>query len=290
MPAGKQVTLDTTDFDGRLSGSDSDLQAAIDTLNNFERGHIDGLHLTNGTDADHDVDIAPGACRDAANGANLVLAATLTKQIDHDWSVGDDAGGLDTGSVAARTVYAIWLIQRSDTGVVDALFSLSFSSPTMPTNYDKKRLIGSVATQAGAANLRTFLQRGDLFWYFSEPSKDIEDSSMADDTFETGTLLAAPNSLASVSANMENPTTTVNTGRIVLRRVGQTGVDATANSEALAVIQAVADFREVTGRDWILTDDSAQIQYSCNEEGATTSTVIIQTWGFLMFQRSNPDW
>jgi hypothetical protein len=38
--------------------------------------------------------------------------------------------------------YYIWLIARSDTGVVDVLFSLSSTAPTMPTNYTLKRLIG----------------------------------------------------------------------------------------------------------------------------------------------------
>jgi hypothetical protein len=127
------------------------------------RGHISGLGLSNnGADAAHDIDIAVGMCRDDGDQDDLVLAAALTKQIDAAWSVGDAAGGLDTGAVAANQTYHKHLIKRSDTGVVDALFSLSASAPTMPASYDRKRRLGAVMTD-GSANIVAFLQDGDRF-------------------------------------------------------------------------------------------------------------------------------
>jgi len=80
----------------------------------------------------------------------MTLASGLTKRLDANWAVGTNQGGLDTGSIA-NTTYYVWLIQRSDTGVVDALFSLSSTSPTMPSNYDRKRLVGSFS-RVGAVN------------------------------------------------------------------------------------------------------------------------------------------
>lgn len=121
-------------------------------------GYISGLSLANdGTDAAHDVVIATGEARDGANATNMVLGAALTKQIDAAWAVGTDAGGLDgtestPGTPDASTIYYVWLIKRSDTGVVDALFSESGTAPTMPTNYDSKRLLGFVVTD-GSANI-----------------------------------------------------------------------------------------------------------------------------------------
>jgi hypothetical protein len=116
----------------------------------FPRDHFAGLALSLGVDTEHDILIGEGEARDSTNAQNIVLAVGITKQIDAGWSVGDDAGGLDAGSVAGDTAYYIHLIKRSDTGVVDALFSASSSSPTMPANYDYRRLLGRLLTNASA--------------------------------------------------------------------------------------------------------------------------------------------
>lgn len=138
----------------------------------LDRSFLAGLGLANnGADADHDIDIAAGECRDGANAADMVLAAALTKRIDAGWAVGAGMGGLDTGVVALDSWYHLWLIRRSDTGVVDALFSLSATAPTMPGGYDAKRRLGAVLTD-GAANIIGFIQAGDYFWW-SSPVEDF---------------------------------------------------------------------------------------------------------------------
>lgn len=108
------------------------------------QGYYSGLGLsTNATDSANDVDIAVGsAAADTSPYALMQLGNALTKRIDANWAVGNNQGGLDTGSVSAAATYYIWLIQRSDTLVKDALFSLSATAPTMPSNYDRKTLIG----------------------------------------------------------------------------------------------------------------------------------------------------
>ena len=115
------------------------------------QGHLTGLGLAiNGTDAEHDLDIAAGLARDADNANNLILANALTKRLDAAWAVGTGNGGLDTGSLAADSLYYVWLIKRTDTGVVDVLISLSDTTPTMPTSYDVKLRIGAVGTDASS--------------------------------------------------------------------------------------------------------------------------------------------
>jgi hypothetical protein len=124
------------------------------------RGHIFGLTLSNNaTDATNDIDIAAGEAADAS-GNLLVLASGITKRLDAAWAVGSGNGGLDTGSIANGT-YHVWLIQRSDTGVVDVLLSKSASSPTIPANYDSKRRIGSILRESTA--IVAFRQTGDVF-------------------------------------------------------------------------------------------------------------------------------
>lgn len=97
-------------------------------------------YANNSGDATNDLDIAAGGAMDAT-GAYWMTGAALTKQSDAAWAVGTGAGALDTGAVG-NSDYHIWVIARSDTGVIDYLFSLSSTAPTMPTNYDFKRLIG----------------------------------------------------------------------------------------------------------------------------------------------------
>lgn len=122
-------------------------------------GAIDGLALSNNaTDATNDIDIAIGsAASDGATPVSMPLAAGLTKRLDAAWAVGTGNGGLDTGSIANAT-YHVWLIQRPDTLVVDVLFSLSATAPTMPGGYTRKRRIGSII-RASAAILG-FVQSG----------------------------------------------------------------------------------------------------------------------------------
>ena len=115
---------------------------------------ISGLIQSNAAvDPTNDITISAGeTVSDDATLASrrlMVLSAAITKQLDVNWVVGTDQGGLDTGAIANADYY-IWLIQRADTGVVDALFSLSATAPTMPTNYAFKRLIGWIR-RAGAA-------------------------------------------------------------------------------------------------------------------------------------------
>ena len=125
------------------------------------QGHISGLTLSNNaTDTVNDIDIASGVARDSTDAHNLVLTSTLTKRLDASWVVGTNQGGLDTGTIANNT-YHIHLIRRSDTGVVDALFSLSATSPTMPTSYDQRRRIGSITRESGS--IVQFVQTGNYF-------------------------------------------------------------------------------------------------------------------------------
>lgn len=122
------------------------------------QGYSTGLAVTtNGSDATNDIDVAVGSAAADVSPYNLMqLTSALTKRIDASWAVGTNQGGLDTGAVGNSTYY-IWLIQRSDTGVVDGLFSLSATAPTMPTNYDRKRVIGTLTRVSGVNGAPTSL-------------------------------------------------------------------------------------------------------------------------------------
>lgn len=164
------------------------------------RSYLAGLALTNDTgDQAHDISVAVGDSRDDADTENLKLSSAIIKQIDAAWAVGTNQGGLDTGSVTTSTWYAVWLIKRTDTDVVDVLFSTSFSSPTMPTNYDKKRRIGAVLTD-GSANILEFWQdpnNTDYFWW-RKPVLDYNGNSST--TAVSRTISSPPNTIALIAS------------------------------------------------------------------------------------------
>lgn len=162
--------------DGLLDPGQGKLNAKELQQNNapiMPRGYIDGLILSNnGTDASNDIDISAGVAVDDGAAVMMKLSATLTKRLDAAWAVGSGNGGLDTGAEATSTWYHVWLIRRPDTGVVDALFSLSATAPTMPTNYTQKHRLGAVFNDSGSV-LRPFMQRGNQFWWKTPPALDV---------------------------------------------------------------------------------------------------------------------
>lgn len=131
-------------------------------------------YANNGSDATNDIDIATGGAMDATGAYWMTLASALTKQSDVAWAVGTNAGWLDTGAVG-NSDYYIWLIARSDTGVVDSLCSLSSTAPTMPTNYDFKRLIGWFKRVGGTIVAFTTIETegGGIFFQWTTPTQDI---------------------------------------------------------------------------------------------------------------------
>lgn len=188
--SGFEITVIKTDFSSNAITVDGDSSEKINNENNYilntvfgfasfkwdgtewkvvskspaapnYRGQLNGLNINNNSsDSDHDIDIAPGIASDSTNKSLIELDASLTIAID-----ASGAGGLDSGSVSADTVYYVFIIQSTSDGTVSGIFSTSKSSPTIPSGYDRYRRIGSVATDA-IGNIKGFFQRGDIFtWH-----------------------------------------------------------------------------------------------------------------------------
>jgi len=105
------------------------------------------IAISNGTDADHDIDFTAGNFDFDDQSGQATLSA-ITKQIDAAWAEGTNAGGLDTGTVAADTFYYLFAIYNPTTQTSDALFSISSTSPTLPSGYTKKKFLKKVRTDA----------------------------------------------------------------------------------------------------------------------------------------------
>lgn len=170
VPAGKGGILSTDGTNWFMAGQNFDVTPTL------PRGLIGGLQTSNGTDADHDIDIAVGECRSADNSANLVLSTAFVKQIDASWAVGTNAGGLANGvSLSADTWYHVFLVDLDD-GSIDAGFDTSIAAANLLATTDVGtvyRRIGSVLTDA-SLNIITYTQTGNRFrWNDPNPHQFI---------------------------------------------------------------------------------------------------------------------
>lgn len=105
--------------------------------------YANGLKITNDTvTPDEIIDISTGSILDSTGVYQLTSDAVLSPSI-----VVSGFNGLDTGTVAASTVYAVYLVadpvSQQEMG---AVFSLSLTGPLMPFGYSAYALIGFVTT------------------------------------------------------------------------------------------------------------------------------------------------
>lgn len=145
----------------------------------LNEGDLFGLGLSNnGTDADHDIDVAAGHCYGTGDSgepdADIKLAA-ITKRIDANWAAGSAAGGLATTLTVANDtwyhVYAIIVAGAPDVGFDTSIVAATLIAQDNATHY---RRIGSVLTD-GSANILAFVQTDDLFLW-KDPPLDVTDS------------------------------------------------------------------------------------------------------------------
>lgn len=140
-------------------------------------GYISGLEISNAPgDAEHDIVFSAGRARSSDNQGNIVLTSDITKRIDAAFAEGTNQGGLDTGTVAADTVYYAWVIAKVD-GTTDGLFSLSSSLPTIPSGFTRRRVIGWLRTDSDS-NLMPFTwkENGEYDWGLFDESASAVNS------------------------------------------------------------------------------------------------------------------
>jgi len=241
------------------------------------RGHKQGLTLSNNSvDATNDIDIAAGSAgSDGATPVLMTLSSAITKRLDAAWAVGSGNGGLDTGAIANGT-YHVWLIRRSDTGVVDALFSASATSPTMPANYDQKARIGSILRESAA--IVPFIQTG---------RNRFERKTGAQDRNSTAALAS---SLITLSVP-----TGINVRPILMSNVSGNSAAAHTISNSIgsaATGSADLTFQQIIGPTGVITTDrtvleglaqtntSAQVYYAVTLTTGTPTSNILLTKGW----------
>ncbi|GFO83154.1 MAG: hypothetical protein A49_27810 [Methyloceanibacter sp.] len=221
-----------------------------------------GFTLSNNVSApDTDIDIAPGVIPASDGSGYIKLTSSLTKRLSQPWAVGDGEGGLDTGSVSNGT-YFLHAIKRSDTGVVDAVFSTSGNAPTMPVNYDKHAYLGGVLREGGS--LIAFKQINRYF-YRDDPVRDFFDSSVPTSNQTVGLSVPEGRQVgALVVSNCVNGAYNFYLDLYTPGRSNQSPSHANGNYRSGAQSGDVAEY---PAEHMVWTDTNAQIGYRASSQG-----------------------
>jgi hypothetical protein len=135
--------------------------------------------------------VAPGAARDSNNVLDMVVGLQNYQGIDNPAalyqnyqpgllinSAVNGVNGLDTGTIAASTQYAVYLIGDSRLyNVTAAMISLTSNvAPIMPAGYDSYRLIGFIETD-GSSHFVYATHKpqniGGLLQYYNSPAISV---------------------------------------------------------------------------------------------------------------------
>jgi|SRR5579862_622661 len=175
--------------------------------------YMNGLIVSNDATTPNTVlDIAAGQCRDSNDIMDIALGVsnpnieggTVAAPLLLNAAV-NGVNGLDTGSLAASTVYAVYMIadSRYYKPVASILTLASNSAPLMPFGYDSLRLIGYWVTDGSSHFYKAYMSQavgGNRQFLYDAPVALTLASAGAATSYATGataltTLVPAVNNL-----------------------------------------------------------------------------------------------
>ena len=120
--------------------------------------YFNGLGISNdATTPNTKLDVAAGSCLDSTGTFQLSLSTAVVIN-----AASNGLNGLDTGSLAASTVYAVYLVSDPVTQqATGAMISTSLTGPLMPFGYSAWSLIGYVVTDASVHFLKGYWKSAD---------------------------------------------------------------------------------------------------------------------------------
>lgn len=252
---------------------------------------LTGLTMSNnGTDAEHDIDVAVGSCMDSANGALLQnTTAGFTKQIDNAWAAGDGSGGFPSAggsglTLSSNTAYAFFIIGKTD-GTIDFGFDTNLDASVLlnadnagGSSFTLYRRIGWVLTD-GSSNIYKFKQDGDLFTY-DAPIADFSGATNSGTT-DTKTMTAPPSTEAILSVTLSNANSgSSNTEYIKTRHTSHTSAAADATDFDILAGRATTSYVwNGSGQVRQMLDSSKQMKLSVsNANSNCTYTILVCGW------------
>jgi hypothetical protein len=287
-PPGVTCAADTR-LTAPVTGQDFCFESTSNTLNNWSgaawvpitlggsqqsTNALTGLILANnGGDPTNDVDITVGLADsdDAVIGSRqqMSLTAALTKQLDVAWAVGTNQG-MRSGAALADGTWHIFLIKRTDTGVVDVFADTSLA-PTLPTNYTKKRRIRSIRRVGGA--IVAEIQEGDYI-RSKTPILDVNNVSQTLNTWTSRTVSVPTGIRVRAFGALRR---TAGTTTLHVRPTDATDGNPSITVSPLGTIGDQAAGSSSLGTWECLTDTAAQIQTNSD----ATQNIYMTTEGYF---------
>ena len=139
------------------------MSETYDTQNYIQYGqyqpyYINGFAISNDVTTPHSLlDISAGSCLDSTGSFQLSTSTPIVIN-----SAVNGLNGLDTGTIAASTLYAVYLVWDPVTNLpAGAMLSLSYTQPLMPFGYSAFLLIGYVATDSSVFFLKGYWTAGN---------------------------------------------------------------------------------------------------------------------------------
>ncbi len=238
----------------------------------FPPGYVDGLIMSDNDDAKKDITV--GHCRSDDNLGNIVLTSAVTCDVGSSGAINQ----LDTGTVAANTWYAVFAISDDVTGA--SLFSLSSTSPTLPSGYIYKRLIGWARTD-GTSDFYKYTStdtgRDRVFMLNEEETIAELLTNGAATTYtnvDLSSLVCPSSTLAYINSNHVSQ----DAGQewATFRTAGLTGTSPTTNPYPHRTFGSSGNSAECAGSTcfWIRTDGTQNIEYA-NSSGSEETDVWV---------------
>ncbi|MGL6123755.1 MAG: hypothetical protein ACRC1W_12225 [Shewanella sp.] len=197
--------------------------------------YINGLELSNpAVNPDEVLNIATGQCRDSTDVFQITVDSALTVS-----NLVSGLGGLDTGVVAADTLYAVHIVADPVTQQLpQAMISLSATAPLLPFGYSAFRHIGYVRTDATSDFLLGFWSGNNnsrLFMYDAPIATAVTaGASTTDAAVSLATFVPA---LAGIPVWIKFAMTPAAASRtLTLKTFGATGAMYQATSQVTSVV------------------------------------------------------
>lgn len=235
------------------------LQAALPLT-----GQAFGYRVSNNTtDAEHDLDIAAGACL-SWDRTTWLAGTAKTKRFDAAWSAGSGNGGLDVGATMPTSgglyVYAIYHPANG----VDYIGSITgpTTGPALPSGYTKYAYLGFWATDTSA----NFEQQKQFGNYFERFLQSISYTATNPGTSAVTVTLSAP-----MRATVDVGVYFAQTGSTVLLHITSgdyTPVAGTPGDNGTLI--KISTFASMQRLVRIPINDSRQLKYDVNISDGTT--------------------
>lgn len=237
------------------------------------------ITISNGTDADHDIDFSAGVM-EFSDGSGQAVATALTKQLDATWAAGDNAGGLPASlTITNDETYHCFALSNAGGSVVDFGFDTSLTASNLLadsvviaaglTKYERR---GSILTDS-SSNILTghYSFRRDGSYEFTYATKILDQDGSPPTTF-IDKPISTPAGI-SVKASLQGLITETGSAPIEMILKDKLG------GGEFSLCRAVSSASSSVGNSFIYTDTNSTIQI--RESASNSNLYRIWTKGWI---------